>query len=127
MAALPVTLSSAFVAFGFAYFRFLLRQFFLGLPRELFEAARVDGADRPAPDHAGPDRDLRLRVQGELDRPHAAADLPARRLAVHPAPGLKVILDQFGQGGEGQREVVLAASVIATVPVLVIFFLRSQG
>jgi multiple sugar transport system permease protein len=98
MAALAVTLSSAFVAFGFAYFRFpgrnlvfglvlatmmlpaavtmipnylvwnwlgltntqvplwahnlfgsafyifLLRQFFLGLPRELFEAARVDGA-----------------------------------------------------------------------------------
>jgi multiple sugar transport system permease protein len=98
MAALAVTVSSAFVAFGFAYFRFpgrnlvfglvlatmmlpaavtmipnylvwnwlgltntqvplwahnlfgsafyifLLRQFFLGLPRELFEAARVDGA-----------------------------------------------------------------------------------
>jgi multiple sugar transport system permease protein len=98
MAALAVTVSSAFVAFGFAYFRFpgrnlvfglvlatmmlpaavtmipnylvwnwlgltntqvplwahnlfgsafyifLLRQFFLGLPREVFEAARVDGA-----------------------------------------------------------------------------------
>jgi multiple sugar transport system permease protein len=53
MAALPVTLSSAFVAFGLASaYIFLLRQFFLGLPRELFEAARVDGADRPAPDHA---------------------------------------------------------------------------
>jgi multiple sugar transport system permease protein len=53
MAALPVTLSGAFVAFGFAStYIFLLRQFFLGLPRELFEAARVDGADRPAPDHA---------------------------------------------------------------------------
>jgi ABC-type glycerol-3-phosphate transport system permease component len=44
MAALPVTLSGAFVAFGFAStYIFLLRQFFLGLPRELFEAARVDG------------------------------------------------------------------------------------
>ncbi|MGH2577031.1 MAG: hypothetical protein ACRDG9_04650, partial [Actinomycetota bacterium] len=32
--------------------------------------------------------------------------------------GLKVILDQFGQGGEGQWEVV-----IATLPMLVIFFL----
>jgi outer membrane protein assembly factor BamB len=37
--------------------------------------------------------------------------------------GLKVILDQFGQGGKGQWEVVLAASVIATLPMLVIFFL----
>ncbi len=40
--------------------------------------------------------------------------------------GLKVILDQFGQGGEGQWEVVLAASVIATVPMLVIFFLGQR-
>jgi multiple sugar transport system permease protein len=36
--------------------------------------------------------------------------------------GLKVILDQFGRGGEGQWEVVLAASVIATVPMLLSFF-----
>lgn len=40
--------------------------------------------------------------------------------------GLKVILDQFGQGGEGQWEVVLAASVIATVPMLIIFFLGQR-
>ena len=40
--------------------------------------------------------------------------------------GLKVILDQFGQGGEGQWEVVLAASVIATLPMLVIFFLGQR-
>ena len=30
--------------FGSAFYIFLQRQFFLGLPRELFEAARVDGA-----------------------------------------------------------------------------------
>ncbi len=30
--------------FGSAFYLFLLRQFFLGIPRELFEAARVDGA-----------------------------------------------------------------------------------
>src|ERR687895_1987344 len=99
LAAITVTFSSAFVAFGFAYFRFpfrnaifgivlatmmlpgavtmiptfliwnelgffntltplwagnlfasafyifMLRQFFLGLPREMFEAAKVDGAN----------------------------------------------------------------------------------
>ncbi|HEY0443855.1 MAG TPA: carbohydrate ABC transporter permease, partial [Candidatus Limnocylindrales bacterium] len=31
--------------FGSAFYIFLLRQFFLGLPREVFEAARVDGAN----------------------------------------------------------------------------------
>ena len=40
--------------------------------------------------------------------------------------GLKVILDRFGQGGEGQWEVVLAASVIATVPMLIILFLGQR-
>jgi multiple sugar transport system permease protein len=40
--------------------------------------------------------------------------------------GLKVILHQFGQGGDGQREVVLAASTIATVPLPVIFFLGQR-
>ncbi len=30
--------------FGSAFYIFLQRQFFLGLPKELFEAARVDGA-----------------------------------------------------------------------------------
>ena len=40
--------------------------------------------------------------------------------------GPQVVLDQFEQGGEGQWEVVLAASVIATVPLLVIFFLGQR-
>jgi multiple sugar transport system permease protein len=39
---------------------------------------------------------------------------------------LKVILDQFRQGGEGQWEVVLAASVIATLPMLLSFFLNQR-
>ena len=32
--------------FGSAFYIFLLRQFLLGLPRDLFEAARVDGASQ---------------------------------------------------------------------------------
>ena len=36
-----------------------------------------------------------------------------------------MILDQFGQGGEGQAEVGLA-SVIATLPMLIIFFLGQR-
>jgi multiple sugar transport system permease protein len=35
-------------------------------------------------------------------------------------------IDQFGQGGEGQWEVVLAASAIATLPMLIIFFLGQR-
>jgi hypothetical protein len=34
----------------------------------------------------------------------------------HGQSGLKVVLDQCGQGGEGQWDVVLATSVIATLP-----------
>jgi hypothetical protein len=37
-----------------------------------------------------------------------------------------VILGQFGRGGESQWEVVLAASVIATLPMLVILFLGQR-
>ncbi|MBN8636052.1 MAG: carbohydrate ABC transporter permease, partial [Anaerolineae bacterium] len=40
--------------------------------------------------------------------------------------GLKAILDQFGQGGEMQWEVVLAASVIVTLPMIIIFFLGQR-
>ncbi|MEU1759587.1 hypothetical protein [Micromonospora sp. NPDC005652] len=37
-----------------------------------------------------------------------------------------MILDRFGYGGEQQWEVVLAASVIATVPMIVLFFLAQR-
>ena len=40
--------------------------------------------------------------------------------------GLKAVLDQFGAGGESQWEVVLAASVIATVPMLVVFMVAQR-
>jgi multiple sugar transport system permease protein len=47
-----------------------------------------------------------------------------RRSELYTLPrGLKAILDQFGQGGEMKWEVVLAASAIATVPMIVAFFL----
>ncbi|MDT0347671.1 carbohydrate ABC transporter permease [Streptomyces litchfieldiae] len=42
---LPLTVPS-FLGVGGAFYIFLLRQFFLGVPKELFEAARIDGASR---------------------------------------------------------------------------------
>lgn len=189
LAALTVTVSSAFVAFGFAYFRFplrnalfglvlatmmlpgavtmiptfliwkglgqvntltplwagnlfasafyifLLRQFFLSLPRELFEAARVDGAGylqmfrsiavpltRPA---------LIVVFIFELkaswtDLVKPLIYLQNNQLFTLPR-GLKALVDAFGtQGGEGKWELLMAASVLVTIPVIVIFFLGQR-
>jgi multiple sugar transport system permease protein len=120
--------------FGSAFYIFLLRQFFLGLPRELFEAARIDGAS-----YFGLFRHIAVplarpalivtfvfEVQAswsELMRPLIYLRDPA--LFTLPR-GLKAVLDQFGQGGEMEWEVVLAASVITTVPMIIVFFLGQR-
>lgn len=120
--------------FGSAIYIFLLRQFFLGLPRELFEAARVDGVGylglfwRIAVPLSKPALIitfiLELRASWtDLIRP--LIYLQDSALFTLPR-GLKVVLDQFGQGGERKWEVVLAASVIATVPMVVAFFLGQR-
>jgi multiple sugar transport system permease protein len=120
--------------FGSAFYIFLLRQFFLGVPRELFEAARVDGAGY-----------LRLfwRIAVPLCRPALIVvfifELRAswsellkpliylRDPALYTMPrGMKSILDQFGQGGESRWEVVLAGAVITTVPMVIAFFLGQR-
>ncbi|GAA3446218.1 carbohydrate ABC transporter permease [Planomonospora venezuelensis] len=187
-AALAVTLSSAFVAFGFAYFRFpgrnlifgsvlatmmlpaavtlvptfliwnaagltgtqvplwagnlfgsafyifLLRQFLLGVPRYVFEAARVDGASY---------LDLFRRIALPLSRPALIIafvfelkaswfDLMKPLIylqdpALYTLPrGLKAVVDQFYQGGDPKWEIVLAASVVTTLPLVVVFFLGQR-
>ncbi|MBA3622661.1 MAG: hypothetical protein H0W51_10155 [Euzebyales bacterium] len=40
--------------------------------------------------------------------------------------GLKALLDQFGQGGVSLWEIVMAASVIVTIPMVVIVFLGQR-
>ena len=40
--------------------------------------------------------------------------------------GVKSIADRFGQGGEMQWELVMAATVILTVPMIVIFLLGQR-
>ncbi|KAB8166311.1 ABC transporter permease subunit [Streptomyces sp. 3MP-14] len=117
--------------FGSAFYIFLLRQFFLGLPRELFDAARIDGANywtmfyriavplcRPA-----------LVVTFVFEVQAAWTDL-IRPLIYLRDPelftvprGLKAVLDQFGEGGELRWEIVCAASVVVTVPMIVVFLI----
>lgn len=120
--------------FGSAFYIFLLRQFYLGLPRELFEAARVDGASyfQMWRMIALPLTRTALIVVFIFEFKASWTDLikpliylQDSRLYTLPR-GLKAILDQFGQGGEMQWEIVLAASVIITVPILIIFFLGQR-
>jgi multiple sugar transport system permease protein len=115
--------------FGSAFYIFLLRQFFLSLPRELFEAARVDGCSFLG---------LFWRIALPLARPALAIvfifEIQAswndllrpliylQNTSLFTMPrGLKSIIDTFGNGGEHHWEIISAASLIATIPMIVIF------
>jgi multiple sugar transport system permease protein len=120
--------------FGSAFYIFLLRQFFLGLPRELFEAAKIDGASnwrifsriaiplcRPA---------LAVTLLFELQA--AWTDLMRPLIYLRDSEtftiprGLKSLLDQFGFGGEWHWEIIVTASVITTVPMIILFFIGQK-
>ncbi|RCG30964.1 carbohydrate ABC transporter permease [Sphaerisporangium album] len=120
--------------FGSAFYIFLLRQFLLGVPRYVFEAARVDGASY---------FDLFWRIALPLSRPALIIafifelkaswfDLMKPLIylqdpALFTLPrGLKAIVDQFYQGGDPKWEIVLAAAVVTTLPLIVIFFLGQR-
>jgi multiple sugar transport system permease protein len=120
--------------FGSAFYIFLLRQFFLGIPRELFEAARIDGDNfftmfwRIAIPLAKPALVVAFIFElqaswNDLMKPLIYLQDP--NLYTIPL-GLKTILDGFGQGGEMQWEIVVAATVITTIPMILIFFLGQR-
>lgn len=188
MAAVAVTLSSALVAFGFAYFRFrlrgplfglvlatmmlpgavtmipvyliwhqlgmvdtqvplwagnlfgsafyifLMRQFFLGIPRELFEAARIDGCSNFG---------LFRRIALPLCRPALIivfifeiqaswSDLLKPLIYLQTEEyftmprGLKQIVDGFALSGEYHWEIAMAATLVATLPMIVVFALGQR-
>jgi multiple sugar transport system permease protein len=120
--------------FGSAFFVFLLRQFFLTIPREVFEAARVDGAGylRIFFSMALPLARAGLIVVFIFELKNSWTDLLKpliylRDPNLYTMPrGLKAVLDRFGQGGEQEWEIVLAASVIATVPMIIAFFVAQR-
>ncbi len=120
--------------FGSAFYIFLLRQFFLGLPREPFEAAKLDGANNWA---------MFWKIAVPLCRPAIVltflfeaqaswTDLMRPLIYLQDSStytiprGLKALIDQFGPGGESQWEVVVTASVITTVPMIILFFLGQR-
>lgn len=120
--------------FGSAFYIFLLRQFFLGLPRELFEAARIDGASqwgvfwRIALPLTGPALAVVLvfevqAVWTDLMR----ALIYLRDSSTFTVPrGLKSLVDAYGFGGEWHWEIIVTASVITTIPMIIVFFLAQK-
>lgn len=120
--------------FGSAFYVFLLRQFMLGLPRDLFDAARVDGASQWS---------VFWRIVLPLSRPALAVTLIFEVQAVWTdlmraliylrdsstftiPRGLKALVDAFGFGGEWHWEIIVTASVIATVPLIIVFFVGQR-
>ena len=120
--------------FASAFYVFLMRQFMLGLPRELFDAARVDGASQWG---------VFWRIALPLSRPAIAVTLVfevqavwtdlmraliyLRDASTYTIPrGLKSLVDSFGFGGEWHWEIIITASVIATVPMIIIFFIGQR-
>ena len=123
-------------AFGSAFYIFLQRQFFLGIPRDYFEAARIDGDGyfsmfrRIALPLAKP----ALIVTFVFEFQASWTDLLKPLIYLrnddqYTIPrGLKSVLDTFGQGGGGQQDwqIVVAATVLATLPMIIVFFLGQR-
>jgi multiple sugar transport system permease protein len=120
--------------FGSAFYIFLLRQFMLSLPRDLFDAARVDGANP---------WQVFWRIALPLTRPALAvtvvfevqavwtdlmrALIYLRDSATFTVPrGLKALVDNFGFGGEWHWEILITASVITTIPMIILFFVAQK-
>jgi len=120
--------------FGSAFYIFLLRQFFLGLPRDLFDAARIDGASQWG---------VFWRIALPLSKPILVvvlifevqavwtdlmrALIYLRDSATFTVPrGLKALVDAYGFGGEWHWEIIITASVITTIPMLILFFLAQR-
>lgn len=184
LAAITVTISSALVAFAFAYFRFpgrdflfgvvlasmmlpgavtmiptfliwdalgfnnthvplwagnlfaspfyifLMRQFFLTLPRDLFDAAKVDGAGylRMWWSVAVPLTRAALIVVFVFELKAAWTDL-VRPLIFLRDPqlftlprGLKAVIDNPSIGGERHFELLAVGGVIVMLPMIIVFF-----
>ena len=118
--------------FGDAFAIFLLRQFFLTIPAEYLDAARVDGCG-----------ELRVltRVVLRLGRPAIAAValfsvlytwndyfLPLLYLSENPDNWVTSIgLSQFRSLHQVQWNLTMAATVLVMLPVIVVFFLAQKA
>jgi multiple sugar transport system permease protein len=119
--------------FGSAFYIFLQRQFFLGLPKELFEAARLDGASywglfwRIAMPLSIPSFVIvfLFEFQASWNNLQAALIyLNAGSVEDFTAPlGIAYAMTKYSPtaGGHGDYQYVMVASLIITVPMLLLF------
>jgi multiple sugar transport system permease protein len=119
--------------FGSAFYIFLQRQFFLGLPRELFEAARLDGAS-----YWGLFRRIAMPLsipsfiiififefQASWNNLQAALIyLNGGSINNFTVPlGISYAMTTFSptNGGHGDYQYVMVAALIVTIPMLLLF------
>lgn len=119
--------------FGSAFYIFLQRQFYLGLPRELFEAARIDGASHwrtfwqivfplSLPSFIIV---LLFEFQASWNNLQGALIyLNAGSVEDFTAPlGIAYAMTRYSPsaGGHGDYQYVMVASLLVTLPMLVLF------
>lgn len=119
--------------FGVAFYIFLQRQFFLGLPRELFEAARIDGASywglfrRIAMPLSIPSFIIVFIFEFQAswtNLPNALIYLNLTSETAYTVPlGISYALNLYspGNGGNGDYQYVTTAALIVTLPMLLLF------
>ncbi|WP_347977873.1 carbohydrate ABC transporter permease [Microbacterium sp. ProA8] len=119
--------------FGSAFYIFLQRQFYLGLPKELFEAARLDGASywglfwRIAMPLSIPSFIIvfLFEFQASWNNLQAALIyLNAGSVDEFTAPlGIAYAMTKYSPtaGGQGDYQYVMVASFLVTLPMLIIF------
>jgi multiple sugar transport system permease protein len=119
--------------FGSAFYIFLQRQFFLGLPRELFEAARVDGASyfglfrRIAMPLAIPSFIIVFLFEFQASWNNLQASLiylNAGSVEGFTVPlGIAYAMTKYSptNGGHGDYQYVMVASLLVTLPMLILF------
>ncbi len=119
--------------FGSAFYIFLQRQFFLGLPRELFEAARVDGASyfglfrRIAMPLAIPSFIIVFLFEFQSSWNNLQASLiylNAGSVDDFTVPlGIAYAMTKYSptNGGQGDYQYVMVASLLVTLPMLLLF------
>jgi multiple sugar transport system permease protein len=119
--------------FGSAFYIFLQRQFFLGLPRELFEAARIDGASywqlfwRIAMPLAKPSFIIVFLFEFQASWNNlqgALIYLNAGSVDGFTVPlGIAYAMTRYSPtaGGHGDYQYVMVASLLVTLPLLALF------
>jgi len=120
--------------FGDAFFIFMLRQFFMTIPKELTDAARLDGASH---------FNIYLQIVMPLATPALATMLAFTFIGTFNAfqgpliylkdrnlwplsLGMQGYLMRYGGGGGTALGAMMAASVLYTLPMILVFFIAQK-